>query len=56
MAQIPMKEGAVLGIWIICTQFEVCVCSYVEWSSMKVDNVLSKTETFVVENIRCKHH
>ena len=45
MAQIPMKEGAVLGIWIICTQFEVCVCSYVEWSSMKVDQFFLKMTT-----------
>ena len=32
-----MKEGAALGIWMICTLFEVYVCSYVQLSSMKVD-------------------
>ena len=30
IAQIPMKEGVALGIWMICTRFEVYVCSYVE--------------------------
>ena len=30
IAQIPTKEGAALGIWMICTRFEVYVCSYVE--------------------------
>ncbi|CAH3155949.1 unnamed protein product [Pocillopora meandrina] len=30
IAQIPMNEGAALGIWMICTRFEVYVCSYVE--------------------------
>ncbi|CAH3122944.1 unnamed protein product [Pocillopora meandrina] len=30
IAQIPMKEGAALGIWMISTRFEVYVCSYVE--------------------------
>ncbi|CAH3164138.1 unnamed protein product [Pocillopora meandrina] len=29
IAQIPMKEGAALGIWMICTRFEAYVCSYV---------------------------
>ena len=28
VAQIPMKEGTTLGTWMICTRFEVCVCSY----------------------------
>ena len=37
IAQIPMKEGAALGIWMICTRFEVYVCSYVEQSSKKFD-------------------
>ena len=37
ITQIPMKEGAALGVWMICTRFEVYVCSYVEWPSMKVD-------------------
>ena len=30
VAQIPMKEGAAFGIWMICRRFEVYVCSYVE--------------------------
>ena len=41
---IPMKEGAALGIWMICTRFEVYVCSYVELSSMKVDQFFPKDD------------
>ena len=40
-----MKEGAALGIWMIYTRFEVYVCSYVELSSMKVDQFFSKMTT-----------
>ena len=35
-----MKEGAALGIWMICSRFEVYVGSYVEKSSMKVDQFI----------------
>ena len=44
IAQIPMKEGAALGIWMICTRFEVYVCSYVEQFSMRVDQFFLKDD------------
>ena len=42
-----MKKGAALWIWMKCTRFEVYVCSYVELSSMKVDQFFPKDVWFL---------